>query len=61
MLTRLWWWFLARFRLSEWAVCYMSKGRGLSNDYHDYPDSKHGQPDHFVTMQCKRCGKEFTI
>jgi len=61
-LFRRWWlWFLARFRLSEAAVCALSRGRGLADDYHDYPDSEHGTPDHFVTLRCKRCGKEFTI
>ncbi len=60
-MRRLWYWFLARFRLSKWAVCEMSKGRGLFTDFHDYPDSKEKQPWHFVTMKCERCGKEFII
>lgn len=54
-------WFLARFRLSERAVCEMSKGRGLHDDFHDYPDDELGEPAHFVTLKCKRCGKEFVI
>ncbi len=54
-------WFLARFRLSEDAVCEMSRGRDLYNDYHDYHDSEDGKPYHFITMKCKRCGKEFVI
>lgn len=57
---RLWMWFLARFRLSESAVCEMSKGKGLI-DYHDYPDSAEGIPIHFCTLKCQRCGKDFTI
>ncbi len=60
-MRRLWYWFLARFHLSDWAVCEMSKGRGLHNDYHDYSDSVGGFPDHFTTMVCKRCGKEFNL
>lgn len=57
----LWQWFLAQFRLSESAVCGMSRGRGLTDDYHDYPDSEEGLPWHFHVMTCKRCGKRFTI
>ena len=60
-MRRLWLWFLARFRLSELAVCEMSRGKGLRDDYHDYPDSEGGEPAHFVTLTCKRCGKEFCI
>lgn len=60
-MTRLWWWFLARFRLSEWAVCEMSKGRGIAEDFHDYDDSKEGLPIHFHLLECKRCGKSFII
>lgn len=60
-MKRLWLWFLARFRLSEKAVCEMSKGRGLFRDFHDYPDDIHGEPIHFHVMTCKRCGKEFGI
>jgi hypothetical protein len=60
-LLRLWKWFLARFRLSDAAVCEMSEGLGLHNDYHDYPDSHENKPWHFHTFTCKRCGKEFTI
>lgn len=61
MLRRLWLWFLARFRLSGEAVCEMSRGRGVADDYHDYPDGESGQPDHFITHRCRRCGKGFTI
>jgi hypothetical protein len=56
-----WIWFLARFRLDLEAVCEASRGRGLHNDFHDYPDSAEGLPIHFVTLTCKRCGKTFTI
>jgi hypothetical protein len=58
---RLWKWFLARFRLSPSAVCEMSVGRGVADDFHDYPDSVAGTPDHFSILTCKRCGKTFTI
>lgn len=61
MLSSLWKWFLARFRLDLAAVCEMSEGRGPHNDYHDYPDDEHGQPDHMVPLKCKRCGKVFYI
>jgi len=60
-MRRLWKWFLARFRLDMDAVCEMSRGRGLCDDFHDYPDDEYGEPDHFVTLTCKRCGKEFSI
>lgn len=59
-MMRLWLWFLARFRLSESAVCEASKGKGLI-DYHDYPDGTTGRPWHFFEHTCKRCGKKFTI
>jgi hypothetical protein len=61
MVRRCWLWFLALFRLSPSAVCRMSQGRGLYNDYHDYPDSEEGLPWHFTVLTCKRCGKTFTI
>ena len=57
-MKRLWHWFMARFHLSDRIVCEMSKG---DHDYHDYPDSEHGQPWHFCLLKCKRCGKEFYI
>ncbi len=57
-----WWrWFLAFFRLNLKIVCEESVGRGLNNDYHDYHDTKEGQPWHFTTLVCARCGKEFVI
>ncbi len=58
---RLWKWFLARFRLSLSAVCEMSKGLSPHADYHDYHDDENGRPDHFQSLRCKRCGKEFFI
>ena len=54
-------WFLARFRLSQRAICQQSVGLGPHDDYHDYPDSVDGEPWHFVAMRCKFCGKEFYI
>lgn len=60
-MRKLWLWFLARFRLSEVAVCEASAGLPADADYHDYPDDAAGFPDHFTTLKCKRCGKEFTI
>ena len=53
-------WFLAFFRLNDYAICKMSRGKGMRNDYHDYPDDNQG-PAHFVTLKCRRCGKEFLI
>ena len=53
-------WLLARFRLSPLVVCQMSYGMGL-DDYHDYPDTKDGYPDHFSVLRCARCDKSFTI
>ena len=61
MKRTLWNRFLALFRLSDEAVCEMSKGRNMFNDYHDYPDSETGEPDHFYVHTCKRCGKRFVI
>jgi hypothetical protein len=60
-MKRLWLWFLASLHLSESAMCEMSKGRGLFDDYHDYPDDIIGLPYHFIEMTCKRCGKKFYI
>lgn len=53
-------WFVAFFRLNEDSVCKMSESEG-EYDYHDYPDDILGFPDHFVLLQCKRCGKRFRI
>lgn len=60
-MRRLWRWLLARFRLDLQVVCEESAGRGLHDDYHDYPDSIEGEPWHFIPLTCKRCGKEFYI
>ena len=54
MFHRLWLWFLAVYRLDSQAVCEMS-ACGY-RDYHDYPDSIEGYPDHFVALTCKRAG-----
>jgi hypothetical protein len=59
-MARLWKWFLAFFRLSPSAVCEMSIGRGLYDDYHDYPDAD-GYPEHMIVKECRRCGKRFYI
>ena len=60
-LKRLWLWFLARFHLSDYAVCEMSKGLGPHECYHDYRDDAWPIPLHFVEMACVRCGKRFYI
>lgn len=63
-LMKYWRWirhyWLARLRLSEKAVCVMSRNEGAV-DFHDYPDSVEGEPLHFCLLTCKRCGKQFTI
>jgi hypothetical protein len=53
--------FLAFFRINMSAVCEMSAGRGVLEDYHDYPDSIEGRPLHMSILTCKRCGKQFQI
>lgn len=60
-MRRLWLWFLARFHLSDAAVCELSRGRADDCDYHDYTDDVDGYPDHFRVLRCQRCGKDFTI
>ncbi len=57
----LWLWFLAFFHLDDVAVCQMSLYWKNGRDYHDYQNDELGLPAHFVTLKCKRCGKEFTI
>lgn len=57
---KLWKTFLAFYRLDLRLVCEMSKSKGKI-DYHDYPDDIHGVPCHFTELECKRCGKKFTI
>jgi hypothetical protein len=61
MFSKLWQLFLARFHLSDKAVCEQSRGRDLFTCFHDYQDSEEGVPMHFHTYTCKRCGKNFTI
>ena len=60
-IVRRWKLFLAYTRWSKSAVCEMSKGLEGWADFHDYPDDVDGVPDHFHTLTCKRCGKEFTM
>ena len=54
-------WLKAYYRLDLKLVCELSEGRGLWNDYHDYPDSIEPFPHHFYVHICKRCGKRFCI
>ena len=61
MLEHFWLLFLANMRFDKQVVCQMSVGRGLYDDYHDYPDSDDDAPMHFHTYTCRRCGKEFGI
>jgi hypothetical protein len=60
-MVRWWKFFLALTRLSSEAVCEMSAGRGLNNDFHGYRDSIVGQPGNGYTHTCERCGKPFVI
>lgn len=57
----LWLYWLATFRVSHYAVCVMSQGRGVYNDFHDYHDTEEKFPDHFADLTCERCGKKFMI
>ncbi len=61
MMARWWKFFLALTRLSSEAVCEMSAGRGLNNDFHNYRDSIVGQPGNGYAHTCERCGKPFVI
>lgn len=54
-------WFLAFFRLSNYAICEMSRDRGYCDSFHSWPDDVEGFPDHSRLLRCKRCGKSFTI
>ena len=56
----IWLHWLATLRLSRHAVCVMSQTKGVI-DYHDYHDTAEKFPDHFTTLTCERCGKEFII
>jgi hypothetical protein len=60
-MRKLWMRFLAYWRLNQKAVCEMSKGRGIYDDYHDYNDDIDGYPSHFGDLICKHCGKRFRI
>jgi hypothetical protein len=62
-MKKLWRWFLARFRLSQKAICEESVGLELHDDYHDYPDSDvcGSTATHFSIYKCRHCGKEFVI
>lgn len=55
-----WLYWLAKFRLSQYAVCTMSDDLG-ADDFHDYPDSIEGEPFHMTLLTCRHCGKQFTI
>lgn len=57
----LWKYFLARFRLNREAICSLSLNRLPYDDFHDYPDSVEGRPEHFGLLTCKYCGKNFTL
>lgn len=61
IVPRCWRWLLAYFRLSNSAVCEMSVGKGLGDDFHDWPDGVANYPWHMHTHRCRRCGKEFEI
>lgn len=60
LLHRTWRVLRARFRTDLDIVCEESEYLG-EIDYHDYTDDVYGLPCHFSLMQCKRCGKRFTI
>jgi hypothetical protein len=61
MLNNFWQWFLAYYRLDKKAICKMSIGKGLYDDYHDYKDDKDKYPFHFADLTCERCNKKFRI
>lgn len=52
--------FIAHMRWNLRIVCEESEGKGLHDDYHDYPDDD-GIPTHGYTYHCRRCGKAFQI
>lgn len=62
-MTSLWRRFLAWARWDKRAVCELSAGRGLYDDYHDYPDGVDDDlgPVHGYAYKCRRCGKAFMI
>jgi hypothetical protein len=57
----LWRVFLAFFRLDLDLVCELSRGKGLYDDYHGYPDSDFGYPMLLQPHRCVRCGKHFYL
>jgi hypothetical protein len=60
-MRRLLLWLKAFFHTDPDAVCEMSRGKGLYDDFHDYQDSTLGIPWHMAELTCKRCGKKFCI
>ena len=60
-IRRAWLYLLAWLHVNDEAVCEMSKGREMHEDFHDYQDADFGFPIHFGCMSCRRCGKEFII
>jgi hypothetical protein len=52
--------FVARFRLNKRIVCEESAALGVI-DFHDYTDTKEGDPWHMALHTCERCGKRFFI
>lgn len=52
--------FIARFRINKRIVCEESATLGVI-DFHDYPDTKEGEPWHMALHTCERCGKRFFI
>lgn len=57
----MWEWIKAYFRTDLKAVCRLSEGRGLYDDFHDYKDTADKQPWHMEELECERCGKKFCI
>ena len=51
---------IARFRLNKKVVCEESAALGVI-DFHDYADTKEGEPWHMALHTCERCGKRFFI
>ena len=60
-LRQFWRRFKAYWRIDLDLVCQMSRGLPPDRDFHDYPDSLLGEPWHFYTHTCRRCGKTFII
>ena len=51
---------IAYFRLNKKIVCEESAAMGVI-DFHDYTDTKEGEPWHVALHACQRCGKRFFI